>query len=95
MEKRFIDADYVKKMAEASYNEDMTEWERGWNDACNAIADYAPTADAAEIVRCKYCKHYDFSRVNIVITAWGTCRAIGIYTPQTHYCSFGERREDA
>lgn len=48
-----------------------------------------------QIVRCKYCKHYDFSEVNITpYSAWYRCKATGMYTPQTHYCGFGERRED-
>ena len=54
-----------------------------------------PTADVVEVVRCKYCKHYDFSDVNITpYGAWYKCKATGMYTPQIHYCGFGDKRED-
>ena len=58
--------------------------------------DIANEITVGQVVRCKYCKHYDFSEVNITpYSEWYKCRATGMYTPQSHYCSFGERREDA
>lgn len=53
----------------------------------------APTADVVEVVRCKHCAHYDFSEVNITpYSVWYRCKATGMYTPQIHYCGFGDRR---
>ena len=48
----------------------------------------APTADVAEVVRCKDCNHLMFS------DCYGECRKarLGIVSPND-FCSRGERRE--
>ena len=33
------------RMGRIPYDDDLTEYQRGWNDACDAIADNAPTIE--------------------------------------------------
>lgn len=84
---RYIDASEFRKRIDR-YPPDI-------RDIAKKELRYTPTADVVEVVRCKNCKRYDFSEVNITpFSEWYKCRATGMYTPQNHYCSFGERRED-
>lgn len=55
------------------------------------ILQEAPTVDAVEVVRCKYCKHRDPEN-NHCDHASGTA----IYFPRkpNDFCSYGERRTD-
>lgn len=52
---RYIDADNLKNAKRLIADNPYVE---GWNDAIDAIVEYAPTADVVEVVRCKYCKHF-------------------------------------
>lgn len=47
----------------------------------------APTVDATEVIRCKYCKHYN---------AGLECLkdGYGIEYPQDYFCGSAERRQD-
>ena len=80
---RYIDADVILA-AKNPYDDELSEWERGWNDACDALAKDAPTADAVEVVRCKDCKHKEGS----------ACDYSAVYVRPNGYCFYGERRDD-
>lgn len=90
---RLIDAD---KLAEykASGVSDLTEWQKGWNDAIDTIMGEAPTVNAVEVVRCKDCKWWktkymrNGERKVCVIEAYEPVRN------EDEYCSWAERRED-
>ena len=88
---RLIDAE---KLAEykASGVSDLTEWQKGWNDAIDTIMGETPTVDAEPVVRCKDCKFWH--------TEGQYCDRFGVmweefYTSPNDYCSWAERREDA
>lgn len=90
---RLIDADALEEGKFHSIENwtpiESASWQRGWNDAIDAIIDNAPTVDAVEVVRCKDCKNYgtDGNRLNCIVF----CCSM----PKNGFCSFGERREDA
>ena len=57
----------------------------------------APTVDAVEVVRCKDCKHCykaTFSSTGYRCKVWGVYDKDCEVTPE-HYCSYGERKDDA
>lgn len=59
-----------------------------WNEAVD-IVQSAPAADVVEVVRCKDCQHFaPFREFD------GFCKIGGMLNEQTHYCAYGERRED-
>ena len=85
---RLIDAEKLEEY-KASGVSDLTEWQKGWNDAIDTIMDETPTVDAVEVVRCKDCKFY-----------WKNNRdsdgVVCLATPKDDaFCSEGERKEDA
>lgn len=85
----------VKKLVEykASGVSELTEWQKGWNDAIDTIMDETPIVNVVSVVRCKDCKHY-----NEYLSGFGGCEihkgSIAIQTPFT-FCAWAERREDA
>lgn len=88
---RYIDAEQVR-MAKVPYDDELTEYDRGWNDACKAIADNAETADVVEVVRCKDCKHSEYwYRDKCRCSLWSE---IGIDVFEDGFCSYGERRDN-
>ena len=56
----------------------------------NDVVCATPTADVAEIVRCKKCRHYNPS---CVINGFGWCEFYNTAAMDEHYCSHGERKE--
>lgn len=54
-----------------------------------------PTVDAVEVVRCKDCKHW--WKNNELCVHPKCCKAFVavVEAPETHFCSYGERRTDA
>ena len=95
---RYIDAD---KLSRAKFHplpythiipadiKDAEAYERGWNDAIDAIIESAPTADVVEVVRCKDCKWFnDFGCAIRIVDESDKPK-------EDDFCSFGERREDA
>lgn len=85
---RYIDADIVRS-AKNPYDEEISEYERGWNAACDAIAADAPTADVVPVVRCKECKWYEETDARI-----GTCLLVERGAEINGFCAWGERRDD-
>lgn len=70
----------------------------GWNDALASVMDYAPTVDAVEVVRCKDCKSLIIINEGKVYAVCKKHRKIFRFfgeDTREHYCSWGERREDA
>jgi hypothetical protein len=50
----------------------------------NAILHHAPTVDAVEVVRCKYCKHQGHCEIEELV--------IHGVNGDNPYCSYGERK---
>ena len=48
-----------------------------------------PTADVAEVVRCKDCQYYQDAKINK--KGFLICPASGMEIAETDYCSYGER----
>lgn len=50
-----------------------------------------PTVDAAPVVRCKYCKHYEIHKPKVL----ENCERNGYIIPMKPdgFCSYGERKE--
>lgn len=71
---------------------EASSWQRGWNDAIDAIISNVSTVDAPEVVRCKDCRWYEND-------GWGcgNCYRRNVdYLRMSGngFCSYGERRED-
>ena len=93
---RLIDADELNKVkfhelpythiVPADLPKLQTEaYERGWNDAIDAIMESAPTIDAVPVVRCRDC-------VNFEAGDW--CVTTGARTAEDGYCAWGERKAE-
>lgn len=89
---RLIDADALQKefeeLASNQWNQETgTSWANGFAEAADRVAD-APTVDAVEVVRCKYCIH---CREN-----GGEDCPIENHKPiqLNGFCHFGERRTE-
>lgn len=93
---RLIDADALEKGKYHS-NEFGTQvaWKQGWNDAVDAIINYAPTVDAVPVVRCKDCKFHLNSneKCGLVDTRLHFYETDKVWTEDC-FCAWGERRED-
>lgn len=57
--------------------------------ACEQIKNM-PTVDAVEVVRCRYCEHWDSGENES--DSWGFCCLHFIGTEQEDFCSCGERK---
>lgn len=90
---RYIDADNLSK---AKYHdlpythivpngENVESYERGWNDAIDAIIENEPSADVVEVVRCKDCLHYWDGRTQCDVHD-------GVNYNPDDYCSYAERK---
>lgn len=44
---KHMDADFLRS-AKVPYDEELSEWELGWNDACDALAEDAQAADVPD-----------------------------------------------
>lgn len=87
-----VPADLLKHQTEA--------YERGWNDAIDAIVESADTIDAVLVVRCKDCKYrkvseYHYKGIGYCTTECtrGNEGVIGIYG-DSGYCPDGERKAE-
>lgn len=63
------------------------------HDAIEILAEieYAPTADVIEVVRCKYCVHYE---ADIICEGVGYCNEHQKGMRENNFCSYGERRKE-
>lgn len=86
---RYIDADNLIKKMQERYNDLSSgdgyydHFTQGYGDALSTVEN-EPTADVAEVVRCKECKFYSVN---------GHCGVLGFCEPD-EFCSRGERRKD-
>ena len=71
---------------------EASSWQRGWNDAIDAIISNVSTVDAPEVVRCKDCKF--FRRYGFRLEYADCIKFDFYYTTEDGYCAWGERRED-
>lgn len=55
--------------------------------------DDAPTIDAAPVVRCKECGHYDTTGYPALNPGTGWCDKMDRGVHDDFYCSYGERRK--
>ena len=76
-----VPADLIGEMSHA--------YERGWNDAIDAIVENAEAVDAVPVVRCKDCDRHNGNYCHHP-NAYG----FSIFVHDDDFCSFGERRED-
>lgn len=78
----------------ASGVSELTEWQKGWNDAIDTIMSETPPVDAVEVVRCKDCIHSGQCTKEIIMRI-----RVGsnLYCPlgSDGFCSLGKRRKDA
>lgn len=88
---RLIDADAIYDKIEERYRNSSGLEHRCERDFLDFICD-APTVDAVEVVRCRYCKHFTGGK------AIGMCNRnpdkpiIPVF--YNHFCSYGERRKN-
>ena len=54
----------------------------------------APTVDAVEVVRCEDCKYYLTDTLYCQEHKTGYCTMDDVIKDKTHFCSYGERRDD-
>lgn len=86
---RYIDSDNLIKKMQERYNDLSSgdgyydHFTQGYGDALSTVEN-EPTADVAEVVRCKECKFYSVN---------GHCGVLGFCEPD-EFCSRGERRKD-
>ena len=71
-------------------DDEVYAYRLGWNDAIDAIMEYAPTVNAVPVVRCRDCKWREKR---------GRCKCKNpdmwyVKTKDEAFCSWGERRED-
>ena len=64
------------------------------------VAKSVPTVDAAEVVRCKDCKHYLRNKIHVIDGIPLMCNEVcikwggGCRTDENGFCYMGERREE-
>ena len=83
---RYIDADNFERACMSDKNcEDM-------QDVIYKLRDY-PTADVAEVVRCKDCKHHEelLNNNDENVLCW--VHDIDVIVDRNGYCNYGEREE--
>ena len=83
---RYIDADNFERACMSDKNcEDM-------QDVIYKLRDY-PTADVAEVVRCKDCKHHEelLNNNDENVLCW--VHDIDVIVDRNGYCNYGERKE--
>ena len=102
---RYIDADKLKEHkfvgvqfdrysrmvsdGRAKAYDEIYAYKVGYNEAIDNIADFEPTADVVEAVRCKECKY------GIDWDGRLSCEWHGFYQTEPHwFCADGERREN-
>ena len=83
---RLIDADALiqKRNHVKNYSPDMYVIGQGY------VMD-APTVDAAPVVRCGECSHYNISGCS---EGFGWCEKIDRGVTDGHFCSYGAKMED-
>jgi hypothetical protein len=89
---RLIDADALEEGKFHSIEDwtpiESASWQRGWNDAIDAIIDNAPTVDAVEVVRCEDCKFFEDEDEDG--DCW--CYCDNDITCRDGYCSWGVKK---
>lgn len=71
----------------------VLHYQRGWNDAIQAILENEPTVDAVPVVRCKDCKY-----LNRKTSVGGFCKCGEVNGGRPFgrvnddFCSYGKRR---
>lgn len=84
---RLIDAEKLKEYKAGGVSE-LTEWQKGWNDAIDTIMDETPTVDAVEVIRCKDCEYYLPDEPTI-------CELTMCGANDEGFCAWAERKKDA
>lgn len=87
MAKRFIDVD--KSIAEIDKGELLVGNNAEW---AKEILLRMPTADVVEVVRCKDCRHFEYSQINN--RGLRICQASKMDITENDFCSYGERKEN-
>ena len=94
---RYIDADKLMVELNEAQNEADKDRYYGLGKA-KSILYFQPDVDLVEVVRCKDCKHcYHYAIPNnerYECEYYGCSDEAVDYVEPTHYCSYGERREE-
>lgn len=100
MSEKLISADVIKAKLNNSMKNNATMWNDAYNEGlyqAEKIIDFAPAVDAVEVVRCFQCKHLkELNEHKIFAMCKKTKIAFWSFETdtRTHFCAFGERRED-
>ena len=73
---------------------EASSWQRGWNDAIDAIISNVSTVDAPEVVRCKDCVNCSECITDDGMYIYIRCLRNGATICENDFCSWGERREN-
>ena len=87
--------DAISELVTITNESDMPEdWHRGLSVAISNLF-RVPSADVAEVVRCKDCKQFEKHSGHIGNIQYnGYCKGIGDWVNPTDYCSWGERKDN-
>lgn len=93
---RYIDADALVERLRLQYCKDCDNYNGIRCGSCDIdfvfdMVEDAPTADAVEVCRCKYCQHYE---ADIICEGVGYCNEHQRGMHENNFCSYGERRKD-
>ena len=95
---RYIDAELAKETMREYLNTEapMPEICKKVMDIAIGAVDLTPTADVAEVVRCKDCKWWECyeDRYGIGKCQNPTNGLFSAYSDNEDYCSYGERKEN-
>ena len=91
---RYIDAeDFYKRQAKrCNYNSPIIGTCTMDNITLREALKKQPTADVVEVVRCKDCRHFEYSQINN--RGFRICQASKMDITENDFCSYGERRKD-
>lgn len=84
---RYIDADVLKQFL---HEDDFGTPDERWKPESEfaQMIDALPTANVAEVVRCKDCKSYN---TNSCADGFGWCEEMDCGKMDNFYCSYGEK----
>ena len=79
-----------------AYCKDCVHWDLcEWSDRGEIMcSDFKNKADFVEVVRCKYCKHYNQLRGTCEHAQWEDAECWDRDVKTTDYCSYGERTDE-
>lgn len=81
-------SDYIKRDDALNVFVDANSIIKAWHNT-----QHIPSVDAVEVVRCKDCKHYEYSdRLERLVCGYHRGWWVGMN--ENDYCSYGERKDN-